>query len=204
MCNQYASTFACGTDVQYLIIELANEKHVHASMHKNSWMSLQLHEYCSRVFYMYTMLHNCSFTWSSLTTIYIYWYQYQIEHFSDKIFKLCMNMSGNLGLSVIRWCGGRVITHCFTISKVPRSILGRGTGNLRNASSVSHLTKGVLVWSTGNSRVYRCYTLSTYRSQRIYSQRARVSLPDSLYLNTASSVCCLFSKNQRTPLEISA
>ncbi|KAH3815019.1 hypothetical protein DPMN_143538 [Dreissena polymorpha] len=47
-------------------------------------------------------------------------------------------------------------------------------------------------------------TLSTSKNQGIYSQRARVSRPDSLYLNTVSSACCLFSKKQRTPLEISA
>ncbi|KAH3857243.1 hypothetical protein DPMN_099849 [Dreissena polymorpha] len=31
-------------------------------------------------------------------------------------------------------------------------------------------------------------------NQGIYSQRARVSHPDSLYPNTVSSACCLFSK----------
>ncbi|KAH3798684.1 hypothetical protein DPMN_152286 [Dreissena polymorpha] len=41
--------------------------------------------------------------------------------------------------------GGRVVTLWSTIPDVPGSNPGRGTGNFRNASSVSHPTRDVLV-----------------------------------------------------------
>ncbi|KAH3768512.1 hypothetical protein DPMN_169725 [Dreissena polymorpha] len=44
-----------------------------------------------------------------------------------------------------RKCGSQVVTLWSTIPEVPGSIPGRGTGNLRNASSVSHTTRDVLV-----------------------------------------------------------
>ncbi|KAH3728340.1 hypothetical protein DPMN_054294 [Dreissena polymorpha] len=45
----------------------------------------------------------------------------------------------------IRWCGGLMVTHWSTIQEVPGLIPGRGTGHFRNASSVSHPTRDVLV-----------------------------------------------------------
>ena len=72
-------------------------------------------------------------------------------------------------------------------------------------STQEHEERQVKYWfhpgktSTGSTQetvpVYRCYTPSTIKNQGVYSQRARVSHPDSLY-PTSVSTRCLFSKTK--------
>ncbi|KAH3784400.1 hypothetical protein DPMN_162354 [Dreissena polymorpha] len=54
-------------------------------------------------------------------------------------------VDGHLGLDSHCSKNVQVVTHWSTNPEVPGSIPGRGTGNFRNASSVSHPSRDVLV-----------------------------------------------------------
>lgn len=135
------------------------------------WSIYHMRTYCFRVrtycFHMrtywfhvrmYILENTCAFIHTCVRT-------YSLLHAHvNKYVKRAHVFENNAHVSSIhlfRVVGSLVVKHWSTIPAVVGSIPGRGTGNFRNASSVSHPTRDVLVWNPGNSRVYRCYTLST-------------------------------------------
>lgn len=165
--RSHALTFTCARINVYVRMFYVLRAHVllfHWSIYHMRTYCFRVRTYCfhMRTYWyhvrMYILENTCAFIHTcvrtySLLHAHVYKYVKRAHVFE--------NNAHVSSIHLFRVVGSLVVKHLSTIPVVVGSIPGRGTGNFRNASSVSHPTRDVLVWNPGNSRVYRCYTLST-------------------------------------------